>query len=90
MAGSGQALSGHGSTLVQLAVALVGHEGVGQLVEVAHQDAVELVQGELDPVIGDPVLLVVVGPDLLRSAAAADLAPPLLARARPPGGPARP
>ena len=38
------------------------------------QDLVELVQGEADAVVGDPVLLVVVGPDLLGPAAPADLA----------------
>src|SRR5581483_5621470 len=66
-----------GSAVIELPVPLVGHEGIGQLVEVAHEDAVELVQRELDPVVGDPVLLVIVGPDLLRTAPAADLAPAL-------------
>ena len=58
----------------QLARPLVRHERVGQLGEVARQHLVELVEGEVDAVVGDPVLLVVVGADLVGAAAGADLA----------------
>ena len=40
-------------------------EGVDDLVEVAGEHLVELVDGQPDAVVGDPVLLVVVGADLL-------------------------
>src|SRR5437763_9805003 len=51
-------------------------QGVEQLVEVAGQHLVELVDREPDAVVGHPVLLEVVRADLLRPAAAADLGPP--------------
>ena len=44
----------------ELAGPLVRHRCVGQLVEVARQHLVELVEGQVDPVVGDPVLLEVV------------------------------
>src|SRR3954465_9936840 len=52
------------------------HEGVDELVEVALEDMVEAVEGQPEAVVGDPVLLEVVGADLLRPAAAPDLGPP--------------
>src|SRR5690606_21062203 len=45
---------------------LVGGESPDELVELALENLVETPDGETDAVIGDPVLLVVVGPDLLR------------------------
>ena len=53
---------------------LVGDEGVADLVELAGQHPVELVEREPDAVVGDPVLLEVVGADLLAAPAAAGLA----------------
>ena len=61
-------LTTQASAVVQLPVALVGHERLGQFIEVPHQDAIQLVQGELDAVIGDAVLLEVVGADLFGAA----------------------
>ena len=68
---------------------LVGDERVDDLVELAGQHLVELVEREADAVVGDPVLLEVVGADLL------DRPPPPTwscagrRTARPPAGPAR-
>ena len=45
----------------------------GELAQVAAEDLVEVVRGELDPVVGDPALGEVVGADLLRPLAGADL-----------------
>ena len=57
-----------------------------EVVELAGQDLVEVVAGEPDAVVGDAVLLEVVGAHLLGPAPATDLPPPLLgqrgARAR--------
>src|SRR6266404_2048614 len=47
----------------QLASTLVSHQGVDQLVQLPLQDAVELLEGEPDAVVGDAVVLVVVRPD---------------------------
>ena len=44
---------------------LVGAEGGDEFVEVALEDLIETLQGEADPVVGDPVLLEVIGADLL-------------------------
>ena len=55
------------------AAPLVGDERVDHLVELAGQHLVELVDREPDAVVGDPVLLEVVGADLLGAATAADL-----------------
>src|SRR4051812_24291964 len=52
-------------------------KGSDELVEIALDDLVELVKREPDPVIGDPVLRVVVRPDLLRPLGGADHGPAL-------------
>src|SRR5262245_21901173 len=54
------------------------HQGPGQLVEVAGDDGVELVEVEVDAVVGDAVLREVVGADALAAVAGADLAAALL------------
>src|SRR5690606_32270531 len=73
---------------------LVGGESLDELVELALENLVETPDGETDAVIGDPVLLVVVGPDLLRPLPRAHLRPalpgelsrsPLLLRLQQPG-----
>src|SRR5262249_27625149 len=51
---------------------LARHQGVHYRVEVAVEDPIELVQGQVHPVIGHPALREVVGPDLLRAIARAD------------------
>src|SRR5262249_36409721 len=53
--------------------ALVGLQRGGDLVELALEHLVEVVDGDLDSVVGDPALAVVVGPDLLSTVASADL-----------------
>ena len=50
----------------------MGAERADELVEIALDDAIELVEREPDAVIGDAVLRVVVGADLLRALARAD------------------
>ena len=50
---------------------------VDQLVEIALEHGGQPVQGEVDPVIGDPALGKVVGADPLAALAGADLAPPV-------------
>src|SRR5262249_46319953 len=62
----------------ELAAALVGGERVDDLVELLlpGEDLLERVQRHPDPVVGDPVLLEVVGADLLGPAAALHLAAP--------------
>src|SRR4029077_10623749 len=47
------------------AAPLVRRQRLGELVEVSLQEPVELVDGQLDPVVGEPVLGEVVGADLL-------------------------
>ena len=59
--------------LLQPTPLLVVLERVGQLVELAHQDPVEVVDQQVDPVVLDPPLTVVVGPDLLGAVAGTDL-----------------
>ena len=49
----------------ELATALVGGELIDELVEIALEHAIERVDRQPDAVVGDPVLLVVVGADLL-------------------------
>src|SRR5262245_40498871 len=49
-----------------------GGEGVEQLVELAVHDALDLVQREVDAVVGDAALREVVGADALRAVAGAD------------------
>src|SRR5204862_6698676 len=48
-------------------------QGVCEVFEGAGHDLVELVLGQLDPVVGHAILREVVGADLLRALAAADL-----------------
>ena len=68
----------------KLASPLVGNERVADLIELAHQDAVELVERQADAVIGNPVVLVVVRADLFAPSPTADLLTTLV------GGPSRP
>src|SRR3954452_14773642 len=75
---SGSAMRGRGSRAivtpkVRELVRLVGHdEGVDELVDVAGEDRGQVVDRDPDPVVGHPVLRVVVRPDLLGSIACAD------------------
>src|SRR5215212_545498 len=55
---------------------LLGGERVGELVELPFENAVEVVHGDLYAVIRHAVLGEIVGPDLLRALAGADLRPP--------------
>src|SRR4051794_37344433 len=57
----------------ELACPFVGCERVDDVVEIAGQHFLQSIDGEPDAVVGDPVLLVVVGADLLATAATADL-----------------
>src|SRR5918994_1123158 len=52
---------------------LLGGERIRELAQVAVQDLFEVVCGQLDPVVRDAALRVVVGADLLRALARADL-----------------
>src|SRR5919109_1898482 len=61
--------------LFEGATALFGTERVGELLELALEDALELVRRQLDAVVGDSVLGKVVGADLLGALARADLRP---------------
>src|SRR3954447_18960386 len=54
---------------------LLGGQCLGELVQLAFQDAIEIVHGQLYAVVGDAVLRIVVGADLLRTLAGADLRP---------------
>src|SRR5688572_27199956 len=56
-----------------------GDDSAHEIVEVAVDDAIELVQREADAVVGDAVLREVVGADLLRAFAGADHAAALVA-----------
>src|SRR5262245_40462535 len=56
--------------------ALLGGERLGELVEVAGEDLVELVDRQFDAMVGDPVLREVVRADLLRALPGADLGAP--------------
>src|ERR1700738_3886012 len=62
---------------VELLLAVSRREQGDQLVQLAGQDPVELVEGGVDAVVGDPVLLEVVGPDLVRAVPAAHHGAPL-------------
>ena len=75
-AGAAIAAPPHGSARglrLQPRALLLGRERRGELAQVAVEDLVEVVGGELDPVVGDPALREVVGADLLRALAGADL-----------------
>src|SRR5262249_50677737 len=67
-----EAVSGHGP-LLPAQTPLVGLERGGQLIELAHQDPVEVVDEQVDAVVLDALFLEVVGADLLRALAGADL-----------------
>src|SRR5207342_2972546 len=56
----------------QLLGLVLGGERVKQLVELTVHDALDLVQGQIDPVVGDAALWEVVGADALRAVARAD------------------
>src|ERR671922_294486 len=55
---------------------VLGGERLGEIVQLAVEGRVEPVLRELDPVVGDAILGEVVGADLLRPLARADLRPP--------------
>src|SRR5437867_11021275 len=62
---------------VELRRPLRAGQGRDELVQVAVQNLIELVQGQVDAVVRDSVLLEVVSTDLLRAVAGPDHAPPL-------------
>ena len=68
---------GHTGRDFELPSLVLGLERRGELVELAAQDAREVALGEPDAVVGHPVLREVVGADLLRARARADLRQPL-------------
>ena len=70
---SGLTAPGSGGLLLEPRALLLGRERGRELAQVAAEDLVEVVGGELDPVVGDPALGEVVGADLLRALAGADL-----------------
>jgi len=51
----------------------MGHEGVDEGVDIAFEGSGEVIEGEVDTVIGDAVLGVVVGADAFVAFAGADL-----------------
>ena len=64
---------------------VVGDQRLDDLVELAHHHPVELVERQVDAVVGDPPLRKIVGADALRAVARADLQPARFrALARPP------
>src|SRR5882757_1050669 len=65
------AQEGFGERSEQLGLVLRG-QGASQLVQIAVQDLLDLVQGQVDPVVGDPALREVVGADASRAIAASD------------------
>src|SRR5258707_680323 len=56
--------------------AFLGGQRLGELVELAFEDPVEVVHGQLYAVVGDAVLRIVVGTNLLRALARPDLRAP--------------
>jgi hypothetical protein len=60
-------------TLLQAPPLLIVLQRGGQLVELAHQDPVEVVDEQVDAVVLDALFLEVVGADLLGALAASDL-----------------
>src|SRR5213592_4742122 len=62
-----------GGLRLQAPALLVGLEPGGELVKLAFEDRVQVMRGQLDAVVGDSALAVVVGADLLRAVARADL-----------------
>ena len=68
---------GHGVGARELASPLVGHQRLDHLVQVAREHVLELVEREADAVVRNPVLLEVVGADLLAAPAPSHLGPPL-------------
>src|SRR4051794_9517697 len=65
--------SGRGCLRLQAPALLVGLESCRELVQLALEDRIEVVRGQLDAVIGDPALAVVVRADLLGAVAGAAL-----------------
>ena len=65
-----------GSEAFERLSAIFGGERVGELLEIALEDLVEPMNGQLDPMVGEPVLREVVGADLLGSVTGADLCLP--------------
>src|SRR4051812_39999240 len=61
------------TSAAELAALLVGGQRVGEGVQPALEHRVEVVLRELDAVVGDAALAEVVGADLLRAVARADL-----------------
>ena len=51
---------------------MFGNQGVGDFFQIAVHHKIELVQGEVDTVVGHATLRVVVGADALAAVAAAD------------------
>src|SRR5262249_43569592 len=74
----GTSSRGGGGRLRKPLLAVVVPQRLDQFAQVAGDDGVQLVQAQLDPVVGDPVLREVVGADLLAAVARADLRLPLL------------
>src|SRR5690606_2487157 len=64
--------------LRELIRAMLLHERIDDLVEVAFHDLIELVEGQVDPVVGHPPLREVVRADPLGAVAGADEAAPAL------------
>src|SRR5438552_11138125 len=64
-----------GRSIAECAAAVVGRQRLGELVELALENLVELVRRELDAVIGQPVLGEVVRADLRAALARSDLGP---------------
>src|SRR5918992_4156334 len=67
---------GSGGLGGELVGPLLGGEGLGELFELAVQDGLEVVGGQADPVVGYAALREVIGADLRRAVAAADLREP--------------
>src|SRR6185503_10678606 len=63
-----------GGPLLQLLRLVVGDEAAHDLLQVAVEHRLQAVEGQADAVVGDPVLVEVVGADLLAAVAAAHLA----------------
>src|SRR5258708_5415872 len=64
------------SLAAELLGAFVGRECLDHIVELPFEHAIERVQGDRDAMIGEPVLLVVVGADLLGTPATLHLVTP--------------
>src|ERR1700722_6900686 len=65
--------SSDGRLCLEATALLIRLQGCGDLPQLAFEDLVEVVDGQLDAVVGDAALAVVVGADLLGAIARADL-----------------